>query len=155
SRRFELPTLHSGMAVDPEGRWVALHTVLTLDYTGINVESGNAPVITAVEGETRNEVLVVDVDAPPSQAVTSHLFSSPEVVPKRLSFAPTRQLPGTPGQLLAVETENEISILDLARVSASPQAEPIVVATLDSSEPETEAFAEPHPPAELLYDDGD
>ncbi len=156
SRRYELPALHSGMVIDPEGRWVALHTVLTVDYTGINVETETAPVVTGVEGEARNEILVVDVDAPPSQAVTSHVIASPEVVPKRISFSPTLHLPGAAGRLLTVETEHDVSILDLAHVTASA---PIVVATLDGEMPETATTggrsAPPRAPVDLLYDDGD
>jgi hypothetical protein len=156
SRRYELPALHSGMVIDPEGRWVALHTVLTLDYSGIDVESEAPAEVTGVKGETRNEILVVDVDALPSQAITSHVVDSPEVVPRRISFSPRLQLPGAAGRLLAVETDHDVSILDLEHVTASPPATPIVVAILDGG---TRGSQDPTSPAatpvELLYDDGD
>ena len=51
--------------------------------------------------------------------------------------------------MLAVETDHDVSILDLEHVTASPPAAPIVVATLDGGTPETAT------PVELLYDDGD
>lgn len=152
SRQYVLPQAHSGMVIDPEGRWLALHTVLTQDYTGINVEVEAPPVVTGIPGETRNEILVVDLEAPPTTAVTSHVFDAPEVVPNRIWFSPTLHLPGATGRFLTVHTDHQVSILDLARVNASPPAAPIPVAavntTMDGGTPETTG-------PDLLYDDGD
>jgi hypothetical protein len=107
SRRYELATLTDplgGIAIDPiEERWVVLYA--DTDRTKAFVQNPN-------------ELVFLDLMQPPEDAmVTAHTLHSFGGRPARLTFTPTLSLPGGPRRLLIVESDQDVSILDLANPS--------------------------------------
>lgn len=110
SKRYDLAEPLSGISIDPEGKWAAI-------YAG---PAGNGSFV-----ENPNELVLVDLTAPPSanNPVTTTLRSFGGR-PQRVTFAPTLTLPEGPRRLLVVETEQDVSILDLDHVrDATPRPE--------------------------------
>jgi hypothetical protein len=136
-RRFALESPHSGFAIDPLGRWVALFA------------QPGAPATGASFVENPNEIVVVDLTAPAEQAVTPRTIRSFGARPQRVSFTPTLNLPGGARRLLCVETDQDIALLDLDHLRDTPQR-PEITVRLTSG-----ASAVINGPAGVVFDDGD
>lgn len=111
SRRIELPTPLSGLALDPAGRWAVI-------FPG---GDGRAFV------ENPNQLVFVDLTAAPEKAVTFRTLRSFGGRPQRLTFTPELTLPGGKRHLLVVETDQDVSILDLEHVQDTPERPEITV----------------------------
>ncbi|AKU96702.1 hypothetical protein AKJ09_03366 [Labilithrix luteola] len=145
ARRFELPSAHSALAVDPTGRWVGLYTRMKQDLSGIQAESvvpgqvsalADPPafsLIPALEGEIQNEVVLVDLDASPELAVSSRLVGEPNEPPVQLWFSPVLQLPAGPRRLLVSQSSSRAFLLELDRLAANPAVQPELLTTLPTS----------------------
>ena len=84
ARRFGLESPHSGMSIDPRGRYVALFA---------------APAVGAAQTtfvENPNEIVVVDLEAPPDGAVSPRTLRSFGGRPQRVTFSEPLSLPGGP-----------------------------------------------------------
>jgi hypothetical protein len=136
ARRYPLEAPHSGLSVDGEGRWVALFAA-----PGSGAQSAFV--------ENPNEIVLVDLAAPPEAAVTPRTIRSFGGRPQRVSFTPTLQLPGGARRLLVVETEQDVTLLDLDNVRSKPQR-PEVTVRLTSG-----ATATPNRPGGVAVDDGE
>ncbi|HEY8080322.1 MAG TPA: hypothetical protein VIF62_39600 [Labilithrix sp.] len=136
-RTFTLESPHSGFSIDPEGRYVALFAAPGGTQT------------TFVENP--NEIVVVDLDPSVSadQAVTPRTIRSFGARPQRVSFTPTLGLPGGQRRLLVIETDQDISMLDLDHLKDKPQR-PEITVRLTSG-----ATAEVNRPGGVVFDDGD
>jgi hypothetical protein len=104
SQRYQLTTLTdplAGLAIDPiEGRWAVLYP--TSDASQAFVENPN-------------ELVFLDLTQPPETATAvAHTLHSFGGRPQRLTFTKTLSLPGGPRRLLVVESDQDLSILDLA-----------------------------------------
>ncbi len=133
SQRYELAAPKSGVSIDPQGKWIALYA------------SGTDAFV-----ENPNEIVLIDLEAPPSadNPVTTTLRSFGGR-PQRLTFSPSLRLPEGPRRLLVVETEGDVSILDLDHArSKSPRPE--VTVRLSSSDSATLIR-----PAQVVFDDGE
>lgn len=109
-KRFDLAAPRSGLALDPSGRWAAVFASSDVATTFV---------------ENPNELVLLDLEAPPSEnnPVTTTLRSFGGR-PQRVTFAPSLTLPEGPRRLLVVETEQDVSLLDLDRVrDAVPRPE--------------------------------
>jgi hypothetical protein len=107
ARRYVLATLTdplAGLAIDPiEERWAILYAA-----TGSNQAFVQNP----------NELVFLDLNQPPETAtVREHTLHSFGGRPVRLTFTPTLGLPGGDRRLLIVESNQDLSILDLAEPS--------------------------------------
>jgi hypothetical protein len=107
AKRYALESPHSGFAIDPLGRWVALFAAPQA--------GGQATFV-----EIPNEIVFVDLEAPIEAAVTPRTLRSFGGRPQRLSFTPALSLPGGQRRLAVVETDQDLSILDLDNVAAKP-----------------------------------
>jgi dipeptidyl aminopeptidase/acylaminoacyl peptidase len=88
----------SGLAIDPEGRYVVVYAA----------GSSNAFVANP------NELVVIDTSEPPSETnPLPRTLRSFGGSPQRLTFTPTLNLPAGERRLLLVETDQDLSILDL------------------------------------------
>jgi hypothetical protein len=134
SKRYELATPLSGLSIDPQGKWAAV-------YAG--GKGGTAFV------ENPNELVLIDLEAPPgpSNPVTTTLRSFGGR-PQRVTFAPKLSLPEGPRRLLVVETEQDVSILDLDHVR-DPLPRPEVTVRLTSG-----GDAHVVTPAGVVFHDG-
>jgi hypothetical protein len=106
SQRYELTTLTdplAGLAVDPvEGRWAVVYPTSASGSTQAFVENPN-------------ELVFLDLTQPPETATAvAHTLHSFGGRPQRLTFTKTLSLPGGPRRLLIVESDQDLSILDLA-----------------------------------------
>lgn len=133
ARRISLSVPLSGLALDPEGRWAIV-------YAG----SGKSFV------ENPNELVVVDLEAPAgTNPAVSRTIRSFGGRPKRITFTPKLNLPGGPRRLLVVETEIDVTLLDLDHVhDAVPRPE----ITLRLSNGQTTQVSLP---AGIVVDEGD
>jgi hypothetical protein len=135
-RRYPLESPHSGFAIDPLGRWVALFADPTI--------SGQAAFV-----ENPNEIVIVDLAAPIEQAVTPRTIRSFGARPQRVSFTPQLNLPGGQRRLLVVETDQDLALLDLDNLRATPQR-PEITVRLTSGDSATI-----NRPGGVVFDDGD
>lgn len=98
-RRFDLAAPRSGLAIDPRSRWVAVFAANDVSTTFV---------------ENPNEIVLVDLDAPPAaEPVVTTTLRSFGGKPQRLTFAPTLGLPEGPRRLLVVESDQDVTLLDL------------------------------------------
>lgn len=137
ARRFPLAAPHSGFSIDPEGRYVALFA---------------APLAAGAQTnfvENPNEIVIVDLQAPDADAVTSRTLRSFGGRPQRVSFTKPLGLPAGPRRLLVVETDQDVHLLDLDNVRATPRR-PEITVRLTSG-----ASAAALKPAAVVVDDGD
>jgi hypothetical protein len=136
-RRFELESPHSGFSIDPGGKWVALFA------------APNATQTTFVENP--NEIVLVDLDpaTAPEAAVTPRTIRSFGARPQRVSFTPSLKLPGGERRLLVVETDQDLSILDLDHLRDKPQRPEITVRLTSGSTTEV------NKPGGVVFDDGE
>ena len=136
AKRFALESPHSGFAIDPQGRWVALFAA----------PQGNAQ---ATFVENPNEIVFVDLQASPETAVTPRTLRSFGGRPQRISFTPSLSLPGGQRRLAVVETDQDLAILDLDNVAAKP-ARPEITLRLTSGGSNVALR-----PAAVAFDDGE
>lgn len=136
ARRFELETPHSGLAIDPRGRFIAL-------FAAPSSQAQTAFV------ENPNEIVVIDLEAPDEAAVTPRTLRSFGGRPQRITFTDPLLLPGGPRRLLVVETDQDVHLLDLDHIRATPQRPEITVRLTSGAS--TEALR----PAGVVVDDGD
>jgi hypothetical protein len=139
ARRYPLEAPHSGLAIDPLGRWAAIFAAPP--------SAGGAPQATFVENP--NEIVLVDLTAPVESAVTPRTLRSFGGLPQRVSFTPQLLLPAGPRRLMVVETDQDVALLDLDNVRSKPQR-PEVTVRLTSG-----ATALPNRPGGVVVDDGD
>jgi hypothetical protein len=104
SQRYQLTTLTdplAGLAIDPiDGRWAVLYPS----------SDSSQPFV-----ENPNELVFLDITQPPETAtVVAHTLHSFGGRPQRLTFTKSLSLPGGPRRLLVVESDQDLSILDLA-----------------------------------------
>lgn len=137
-RRFELESPHTGIALDPEGRYAAV-------FAAPSTASGSAPVFL----ENPNEIIIVDLAAPGGARVVSRTLRSFGGRPQRLTFTPTLSLPDGPRRLLVVETNQDVVLLDLDHVADVP-ARPEITVRLTSG-----LSSKALVPAGVVVDDGD
>jgi hypothetical protein len=129
--RFALSSPLSQLAVDPLGRYVAV-------YAG----DGSTFV------ENPNEIVIVDLQADPDHAVTTRTIRSFGGRPQRLTFTPILTLPGGGRRLLVVETDQDVTILDLDHVHDDLQRPEITVPLTDGTSTTVVQ------PAGVVVDDG-
>lgn len=137
ARRFALESPHSAFSIDPEGRYVALFAAPT----------ANGAQTSFVENP--NEIVIVDLEAPLETAITPRTLRSFGGRPQRVGFTRQLSLPGGPRRLLVVETEQDVHLLDLDNVRATPRR-PEITMRLTSG-----ASAAAVRPAAVVVDDGD
>ncbi len=135
ARRFPLESPHSGLAIDPAGRWVAIFAA--------PVVSGAAQ---AAFVENPNEIVLVDLE---TSDVTPRTLRSFGGLPQRVSFTPKLLLAGGPRRLLVVETDQDVALLDLDNVRSRPQRPEITVRLTSGTS------AVPNRPGGVVIDDGD
>jgi hypothetical protein len=137
-RRYELAALTdplAGLAVDPiEERWAVMYAA-----TGPNQAFVQNP----------NELVFLDLTQPPESAtLTEHTLHSFGGRPVRLTFTPTLALPAGARRLLIVESNQDLSILDLAADLGDPRNEITVPLTSGGDNRQLT-------PAAVTVDDGD
>ncbi len=134
-KKYDLSAPLSGVAIDPEGRYAALYAA----------GKGSTSFV-----ENPNEIVLVDLKAPAGQdAPVSRTLRSFGGRPQRLTYTPTLNLPGGTRRLLVVETEQDVSIVDLDHMhDAVPRPE--ITVRLTSG-----ANAQVLTPAGVVFDDGD
>jgi hypothetical protein len=136
-RRFGLESPHSGLAIDPKGRYAALYA---------------APASGSMQTsfvENPNEIVIVDLEAKDDAAVTPRTLRSFGGRPQRVTFTDPLLLPGGLRRLLVVETEQDVHLLDLDNIRATPRR-PEITMRLTSG-----ASAAAVKPAAIVVDDGD
>jgi len=135
SQRYEMAEPLSNLAIDPEGHWVAA-------FAG----SGNATSFV----ENPNEIVLFDLTKPPgSSNPISRTIRSFGGTPQRLLFTPTLHLPAGPRRLLVIETDRDVSLLDLDHAADNPPRPEITVRLTNGSD--TRILT----PAGAVVDDGD
>lgn len=139
ARRYPLEAPHSGLAIDPLGRWAAIFAA--------PASAGGLPQATFVENP--NEIVLVDLTASVETAVTPRTLRSFGGLPQRVSFTTPLALPGGVRRLMVVETDQDVALLDLDNVRSTPQR-PEVTVRLTSG-----ATAEVNRPGGVVVDDGD
>jgi hypothetical protein len=135
ARRYALESPHSGFAIDPEGRYVALFA-----------DPGHTQTAFV---ENPNEIVIVDLTAPAADAVTPRTIRSFGGRPQRVTFTKPLSLPGGPRRLLVVETDQDVHLLDLDNVRATPRRPEITVRLTSGSS------ATALKPAAIVVDDGE
>jgi hypothetical protein len=139
ARRYPLESPHSGLAIDPLGRWAAVFAA--------PASAGGQAQATFLENP--NEIVLVDLSAPLETAVTPRTLRSFGGFPQRVSFTSPITLPGGPRRLMVVETDQDVTLLDLDNVRSTPQR-PEVTVRLTSG-----ATALQSRPGGVVVDDGD
>ena len=134
-RRFPLAAPHSALTIDPAGRYVALFAAPTASQSAFV--------------ENPNEIVIVDLQAPADSAVTPRTLRSFGGRPQRVTFTDQLHLPAGPRRLLVVETDQDVHLLDLDNVRATPQRPEITVKLTNGDS--TTVLA----PAGIVIDDGD
>lgn len=137
-KHYALESPHSGFALDPQGRYVALFA------SPASRGAQNAFV------ENPNEIVIIDLEQPDvAQAVTPRTLRSFGGTPQRVSFTEPLLLPGGTRRLLVVETDQDVHLLDLDNIRATPRR-PEITVRLTSG-----ASATSLQPAAIVVDDGD
>ncbi len=157
SRKLPLDAPRSGIALDPLGRYAALFKApvapTTGAATGTVTSTERSAQITPVSQvgfvENPNQIEIVDLQAPPESAIVSRTLQSFGGSPQRVTFTPVLSLPGGPRRLLVVETEQDVSLLDLDNVRQKPERSEITV------RPTTGATTAVLQPTGVVVDDGD
>ena len=96
-----------------------------------------------------NEIVIVDLEAEAEAVVTPRTLRSFGGRPQRVSFTRTLSLPAGQRRLLVVETDQDVHLLDLDNVRATPRR-PEITMRLTSG-----ATAAAVKPAAVVVDDGD
>ncbi len=108
--RYALSAPLSGLALDPQGKWAVLYAA----------GATNAFV------ENPNELVLVDLESPTSEPKTRTVRSFGGR-PQRLTFTGTLSLPAGPRRLLVVETQQDVTLLDLDHAYDTPPRPEITV----------------------------
>jgi len=137
SRRFALESPHSGFSIDPRGRYVALFA------------APSAGGVQTAFVENPNEIVIVDLEAPLEAAVTARTLRSFGGRPQRVTFSDPLSLPGGQRRLLVVETDQDVHLLDLDNIRATPRRPEITMRLTSGA---TSAAVKP---AAIVIDDGD
>ena len=134
SRALDLPSTLSKIAVDPLGQWVVIYA--GSDSTAFTFNP--------------NELLFIDLTTTDeTQRITSRTLRSFGGRPQRLTFSSPLSLPAGQKRILVVETEQDISLLDLDHLhDATPRPE-VTVRLTDGT-----TSSAPSPSA-VVIDDGD
>jgi hypothetical protein len=100
----------SGLAIDPQGHWAAA-------FAGPGAPTSFV--------QNPNEIVLFDLTQPPGASnPVSRTIRSFGGAPVSLVFTPTLQLPGGPGRLLVIETDRDVTLLDLDHAAdPTPPAE--------------------------------
>ena len=138
-RRYPLESPHSGLSIDPLGRWVAIFAA---------PPAAGAPA-QATFVENPNEVVLVDLTAPIETAVTPRTLRSFGGFPQRISFTSQLLLPAGPRRLMVVETDQDVALLDLDNLRAAQQRPEITVRLTNGG------AAVQNIPGGVVVDDGD
>ncbi|MBX3230011.1 MAG: hypothetical protein KIT84_25745 [Labilithrix sp.] len=137
ARRFDLESLHSDLALDPRGRYVALFA---------KPGRSNDPFLAQASFvENPNEILIVDLE---EGTVTPRTIRSFGGQPQRVTFTDPLNLPRGQRRLLVVETDQDVHLLDLDNLRATPRRPEITVRLTSGSS--TNALR----PAAIAVDDG-
>lgn len=136
ARKLPLESPHTGMAIDPLGRYVAVYAAPGSTALGAFVENPN-------------EIIVIDLQADDAKAIVPRTLRSFGGRPQRVSFSPELQLPGGKRRLLVVETDQDVVLLDLDRIHDTPERPEITVRLTSGAT--TKALS----PAAVVFDDGD
>ena len=154
-RRIPLDAARSGIALDPLGRYAALfkapaavaQPTSTVTATERSVQLAAAAQVGFVENP--NQIEIVDLQAPAETALVSRTLRSFGGSPQRVTFTPSLGLPGGARRLLVVETQQDVTLLDLDNVRQKPERPEITV------RPTTGATAAVRTPTGVVVDDGD
>ncbi len=136
ARRIDIDSPHTGVVADPLGRYVAIFADAAL--------AGAATFL-----ENPNELVILDLEASGGPSVTYRTIRSFGGKPQRVSFSPVLALPGGQRRLLVVETEQDVTLLDLDHLRDTPER-PEVTVRLTSG-----TSTKPARPAAVVFDDGD
>ncbi len=129
---YPLASPLSQIALDPLGRYAAV-------YAG----DGTSFV------ENPNEIGIVDLtELDPAKALTTRTIRSFGGRPQRLTFTPQLSLPGGPRRLLVVESQQDVTVLDLDHVHDQPVRPEITIPLTDGSTTQVVH------PAGVVVDDG-
>lgn len=135
-RRLTLESPHSGFTIDPEGRYAAIFAAPGQTQTAFL--------------ENPNEIVIVDLSATDaSAAVTPRTIRSFGGRPQRVTFTKPLLLPGGPRRLVIVETDQDVHLLDLDNIRATPRRPEITVRLTSGTS--TTALT----PAGVAVDDGE
>jgi hypothetical protein len=158
-RRIPLDAPRSGIAIDPLGRFAALFKApVATGAAGASAGSANASSERSAQFaaagkvgfvENPNQIEIVDLQAPAESAIVSRTLRSFGGSPQRVSFTPSLGLPGGPRRLLVVETQQDVTLLDLDNIRQKPERPEITV------RPTTGATAAVLTPTGVVVDDGD
>jgi len=134
--RYDMSEPLSGLAIDPEGHWAAAYA-----------DQGKSTSFV----QNPNEIVLFDLTKPPSDGTNpiSRTLRSFGGTPQRLTFTPTLHLPAGPRRLLVVETDRDVSILDLDHAADTPPRPEITVRLTNGTD--TRQLV----PAGIAVDDGD
>ena len=154
-RRIPLDAARSGIALDPLGRYAALFKSPTASGAfpaGVTTSERSVQLPAAAQVgfvENPNQIEIVDLQAPDATAIVSRTLRSFGGSPQRVTFTPTLGLPGGARRLLVVETQQDVTLLDLDNVRQKPERPEITV------RPTTGATATVLTPTGVVVDDGD
>ncbi len=150
-RKLALDAPRSGIAVDPLGRYAALFKAPAA--AAVVTSDGRSAQLTPVSQvgfvENPNQIEIVDLEAPPEAAIVSRTLRSFGGSPQRVTFTSPLTLPGGPRRLLVVETDQDVTLLDLDNVRQRPERPEITV------RPTTGATTQVLAPTGIVVDDGD
>lgn len=118
SKRYKMSLALPNLAIDPQGAWA-------IAYAGS----------TATESfvQNPNEIVIFDLAAGPgAQNPISRTLQSFGGTPQRLTFTPTLQLPAGPRRLLVIESDIDVTLLDLTNSFVMPTPPPEITVQLTS-----------------------
>jgi hypothetical protein len=135
STRYDMAEPLGNLAVDPQGHWAAA-------FAGASTPTSFV--------ENPNEIVLFDLTQPPGASnPISRTIRSFGGAPVRLTFTPTLNLPATPRRLLVIETDRDVTLLDLDH-AADPTPPPEITVRLTNGS-DTRVLA----PAGVAVDPGD
>jgi hypothetical protein len=131
--RYTMPEPLSDLAVDPLGHWVVAY-------------AGSTPGASFVQNP--NQIIIFDLTTPPSASnPVSRTIRSFGGTPQQLTFTQELTLPAGPRRLLLIETDIDVTLLDLDHAFDSPPRPEITVPLTSGSD------AQQVTPAGLVVDD--
>ncbi len=133
--RYEMAEPLGSLAIDPQGHWAAAFAgaQATTDFV-----------------QNPNEIVLFDLTREPGPSnPISRTIRSFGGTPQRLTFTPTLHLPGGPRRLLVIESDRDVTLLDLDHAEDVPPRPEITVRLTNGSDTRTLA------PAGVVVDDGD
>lgn len=137
TRTLPLESPHSGLSLDPLGRYAAIFAAPGTGKSSAFVENPN-------------EIVVVDLaELDDQKAVVPRTIRSFGGTPQRISFTPKLLLPGGDRRLLVLETEQDIVLLDLDHLHDAV-ARPEITVRLTNG-----ASSKVLTPAAVVFDDGE